>query len=89
MSEEVKESTNGGSEFDLGCGTLYLNEREKNFDIPPNGYIYILSTSTLKIMAHKKCPNSWSTIKDINNMKGIKAPIKSAIRVKAKNKGLI
>ena len=35
MSEEVKESTNGGSEYDLGCGTLYLNEREKNFDIPP------------------------------------------------------
>ena len=29
MSEEVKESTNGGSEYDLGCGTLYLNEREK------------------------------------------------------------
>ena len=29
MSEEVKESTNGGSEYDLGCGTLYLN------DIPP------------------------------------------------------
>ena len=33
MSEEVKESTNGSSEYDLGCGTLYLNEREKNFDI--------------------------------------------------------
>lgn len=33
MSEEIKESTNGGSEYILGCGTLYLNERE--FNIPP------------------------------------------------------
>ena len=35
MSEEVKESTNGGSEYILGCGTLYLNEKEKEFNIPP------------------------------------------------------
>ncbi len=31
MSEEVKKSTNGGSEYDLGCGTLYLNEKVKKF----------------------------------------------------------
>ena len=35
MREEVKESTNGGSEYILGCGTLYLNEKEKEFNIPP------------------------------------------------------
>ena len=35
MSEDVKESTNGGSEYVLGCGTLYLNEKEKEFNIPP------------------------------------------------------
>lgn len=35
MSEEIKESTNGGSEYILGCGTLYLNEKEREFNIPP------------------------------------------------------
>lgn len=35
MSEEIKESTNGGSEYILGCGTLYLNEKEWEFNIPP------------------------------------------------------
>ena len=35
MREEVKESTNGGSEYILGCGILYLNEKEKEFNIPP------------------------------------------------------
>ena len=35
MREEVKESTHGGSEYILGCGTLYLNEKEKEFNIPP------------------------------------------------------
>ena len=35
MSKDANGPTNGGSKFDLGCGTLYLNEREKNFDIPP------------------------------------------------------
>ena len=35
MREEVKESTNGGSEYILGCGTLYLNEKENEFNIPP------------------------------------------------------
>lgn len=35
MSEEIKESTNGGSEYILGCGTLYLNKKERKFNIPP------------------------------------------------------
>lgn len=35
MSEEIKESTNGGSEYILGCGTLYLNKKEREFNIPP------------------------------------------------------
>ena len=51
--------------------------------------MYILSTSILKINAHKKCPNSCIKINDTNNIKGIKAPINIAINEKIINNGLI
>ena len=48
MCEEVKESTNGGSEYILGCGTLYLNEKEKEFNIPKN-----MGTVTVLMVGNK------------------------------------
>ena len=36
-----------------------------NFDIPPNGYIIIFSTSTPRILADIKWPNSWTIIRKL------------------------
>lgn len=49
-----------------------------NFDIPPNGYIYILSTSILNNMAIKKCPSSWKTINEEIIINGMKDAVKIA-----------
>ena len=35
MSEEVKESTNGGSKFKVVGGTVIADEKEKTYKIPP------------------------------------------------------
>lgn len=50
-----------------------------NFEIPPNGYIIILSTSIPNILAVKKCPNSCTIIKKLTTMNGINEAVKMEI----------
>lgn len=51
-----------------------------NLEIPPNGYIIILSTSTPNSFAVKKCPSSWIIIKRLITIKGTKEAVKIDIR---------
>ena len=50
-----------------------------NFEIPPNGYIIILSTSIPSILAVKKWPSSCIIIKKLMTIKGMNEAVKTEI----------
>ena len=58
-------------------------------DIPPNGYKYILLTSTFKILADRKWPNSWITIKLVMIINGINDAVRIDINANKYTKGFI
>ena len=60
-----------------------------NLEIPPVGYIYILSTLNLKIVAVKKWPSSWKKIKIYTKINGSKYPMRMENKAKTYTVGWI
>lgn len=60
-----------------------------NFDIPPSGYRYILSTSIPNVFAIMKCPSSWNIISTDIIINGVNAPVSITIIINGYNNGLI
>lgn len=60
-----------------------------NFDIPPNGYIIIFSTSTPRILADIKWPSSWTIIRKLIIIKMEKDAVIIASKANIYTKGFI